>query len=86
MHCAYLLCTLKQWFMASSNSTKRLTININPKTLDRLNELAKKKDRSLSWLAGRAIDNYLATELKNFTTGDPGDASTGSDRSQIEIR
>lgn len=55
--------------MSKTNKTiKRLTINISPKNYELLAQLANDQDRSLSWLAGRAIEEYLEKEENKQTS------------------
>ena len=55
----------------------RLTISLDPKAYDQLRALAREEDRSLSWLVGQAIKDFLGrhtiAEQLEIPVSAPGD-------------
>jgi predicted transcriptional regulator len=70
-----------------------LTVSLDETTLDALDDLAKKTDRSLSQLASEAIQNYVdlnAWHIEKIREGiaaaDRGDFASEEDLDRIEAK
>jgi predicted transcriptional regulator len=55
-----------------TSMTAAFTLRIDEATLEALDRLAEKTDRSRSWLAARAIEEYIALNAWQMAKTEPG--------------
>jgi predicted transcriptional regulator len=71
-----------------SASVTAFTVRVPPETAEKLDELARKLDRSRAYVAARAIEDFVAREASQLAEIEAGvaEAERGEFASEAEVR